>query len=189
MLVRNFLSIENWGAGSSVRLFDQGPQLWVATRKKQIVEEFEISVCQIANSHRFFGIADYETKSLFYKPQAEADKHSIWRGTFFTLLLDSWWLWGGEGEFLIGVFWGLDEGCVGEVTSRSEGGDCITVTTGGGEMEADVEGKGSDCTSGSKGVTLKVLGGVCFGVVIFALIDGNIVLVLGFLHPCATPSY
>ena len=55
-------------------------------------------------------------------------------------------------------------------------------------MEADVEGIGSDCPRGSKGVTVRVSGGVCFGVEIFALIDGNIVLVLGFLHPCATPS-
>lgn len=64
----------------------------------------------------------------------------------------------------------------------------MTVTTGGGEIEADVDGNGSDCAIGSKGVTLRVLGGVCFGVAIFALIDGNIVLVLGFLHPCATSS-
>lgn len=54
-------------------------------------------------------------------------------------------------------------------------------------MEVDVDGKGSDGASVSIGVTLKVLGGVCLGVAIFALIGGNIVLVLGFRHPCIIP--
>lgn len=91
------------------------------------------------------------------------------------------------GEFLTGVFCGLDVGCAGVVTSHSEDGDCITDTTGGGEIEVDVEGKGSVGASVSIGATLKVLGGVCFGVATFAFIGGNIVLVLGFLHPCVTP--
>lgn len=75
------------------------------------------------------------------------------------------------------------------VTSRSEGGDCITETIGcpGGESEVDVEGKGSVEDIVSIGATLRVLGGVCFGVAILALIGGNIVLVLGFRHPCITP--
>lgn len=91
------------------------------------------------------------------------------------------------GEFLTGVFCGLDVGCAGVATSHSEDGDCITDTTGGGEIEVDVEGKGSEGASVSIGATLRVLGGVCFGVATFAFIGGNIVLVLGFLHPCVTP--
>lgn len=78
--------------------------------------------------------------------------------------------------------------CVGVVTSCSVG-DCKTDTTGGGgEIEAEVEGNGSIVgASVSIGATLNVLGGVCFGVVIFALIGGNIVLVLGFRQPCVIP--
>lgn len=89
---------------------------------------------------------------------------------------------------MTGVFCGLDVGCAGVVTSHSlEDGDCITDTTGGGEIEVDVEGMGSEGASVSIGATLRVLGGVCFGVATFAFIDGNIVLDLGFLHPCITP--
>lgn len=119
-----------------------------------------------------------------------------WRGTFFTLLLDSLRLWGDEGEFLAGVFCGLVVGCEGVVTSQSEGGAWITETTGGGEIEAEaevdtqaeVEAKGSEGASGlSTGTTLRLFGGVCLGVGTFPLIGGNIVLVLGFLHPYVTP--
>lgn len=85
---------------------------------------------------------------------------------------------------------------MGVVTSRSQGGGCITETTGGGEIEAEaevdtqaeVEAKGSEGANGlSTGATLRLFGGVCLGVDSFPLIGGNIVLVLGFLHPYVTP--
>lgn len=92
----------------------------------------------------------------------------------------------GEGEFLTGLFWGLVVIFVGVVTSIS-GDDVVRtfVTTGGGDMDVDVEGKVSvGLASVSNGATLRVFGGVCFGVTTFVLIGGNIVLVLGFRHPC-----
>lgn len=90
----------------------------------------------------------------------------------------------GEGEFLTGVFWGLVVIFVGDDVSRSLAGVCITVTIGVGDIEDEVEGKGSGGVKASNGATLKVFGGVCFGVTTFVLIDGSIVLVLGFRHPC-----
>lgn len=94
------------------------------------------------------------------------------------------------------VFCGLVADCVEVVTSQSEGIGCITETIGGGEIEAEaevdtqveVEANGSEGTSElSTGTTLKLFGGVCLGVDSFPLIGGNIVLVLGFLHPYVTP--
>lgn len=94
----------------------------------------------------------------------------------------------GEGEFLTGVFWGLVVVCVGVVTSRSGGDERMAETVGGGDMEVEVEGRVSEgLASVSNGATLKVFGGVCFGVTTFVLIGGSIVLVLGFRHPCVTP--
>lgn len=92
----------------------------------------------------------------------------------------------GEGEFLTGVFWGLDvEFFMGDVGSRSDVVDCTTlVTIGDGDIDDDVEGKGSHGDNVSNGITLKVFGGVCFGVTTFVLIDGSIVRDFGFRHPC-----
>ncbi|KOC62842.1 hypothetical protein WH47_02545 [Habropoda laboriosa] len=56
------------------------------------------------------------------------------------------------------------------------------------DTQAEVEAKGSEGDSGvSTGATLRLFGGVCLGVDSFPLIGGNIVLVLGFLHPYVTP--
>lgn len=65
----------------------------------------------------------------------------------------------------------------------SMGGERMT-DTGGGDTEVDVEGTGSALASGSRGVTSRLLGGVCFGVVILAFIVDNNVRLLGFRHPC-----
>lgn len=78
---------------------------------------------------------------------------------------------------------------MGDVASRSDVGDCITVTIGGGDMDDDVEGRGSGGVSVSSGATLNVFGGVCFGVTTLVLIGGSIVLVLGFRHPCINTKY